>query len=157
MAKRAATRHVVCAVDELPTGARKIVEIDGRSIGVFNVHGEYYAIRNVCPHQRAPLCLGKITGTTLPSRPGEFRWAKDGQIIRCPWHGWEFDIKTGQSVFNPHKMRVKRYDVGVEDKPAHANGGDARHTDAVTDPAPSDPALERYDVTVEQRMIVLYM
>ena len=59
-------KHPICHVDELPPGGRRIVELDGRSIGVFNVHGSFHAIRNVCPHQLAPLCQGTITGTSIP-------------------------------------------------------------------------------------------
>ena len=148
---RTKQRHVICGVDELKPGARKIVEINGRSIGVFNVHGKYHAIRNACPHQLAPLCKGKITGTALPSEPGEYKWGRDGEILRCPWHAWEFDITTGQSVFNPHRMRVKSYEVHVEDadgKPCKQPGpqGDA-----------PDPTVETYDVSVEQQQVVLYM
>src|SRR5687768_15644000 len=50
--------HFVCRTDELPPGERKIVSANGRSIGVFNVGGRYYALRNLCPHRAAPLCLG---------------------------------------------------------------------------------------------------
>ena len=137
------------------------MDVAGRSIGVFNVHGDFYAVRNVCPHQMAPLCLGKVTGTTLPSRPGEFNWGKDGQILRCPWHAWEFDLTTGQSVFNPHKVRVKRYDVAVEvddadDQKPQCDGAD-QCAPSVTEPGTPDPELETYDVQVEQRMVVLYV
>ena len=65
-------RHVIGLVSELPPGERKIVEVEGRSIGVFNVHGAFYALRNSCPHQGGPLCLGRIKGMTLPSAPGEY-------------------------------------------------------------------------------------
>jgi 3-phenylpropionate/trans-cinnamate dioxygenase ferredoxin subunit len=127
-------------------GERRIVDVKGRSIGVFNVHGEYYAIRNLCPHEGAPLCRGIVTGTTLPSQPGEYIWAKDGEIVRCPWHGWEFDITTGQSVFNPHKMRVKKYTVTVEPvahkKEAHEQEEDER--------------VETFPVTVEDGWVVLH-
>ena len=51
---------------------------------------------------------------TLPSKPGEYIWAREGEILRCPWHGWEFDITTGRSIFNPHRMRVRTYEVTVE-------------------------------------------
>ena len=107
-------RHVVARVSELPPGERRIVEVEGRSIGIFNVHGEFYALRNTCPHQGAPLCLGDVKGTALPSPPGEYRWEREGEILRCPWHGWEFDLKTGRSIFNPHKMRVRSYEVSVD-------------------------------------------
>jgi len=106
--------HEICKVYELPPGERIIIEIGGRSIGVFNVHGEFFALRNTCPHEGAELCKGTITGMNLPSEVGEYNWVRDGEIIRCPWHAWEFDIKTGKSIFNPHKIRVKCYDVEVE-------------------------------------------
>ncbi len=121
-------KQTVCKASELLPGERKIVEVGGRSIGVFNVHGQFYAIRNLCPHEGAPLCRGIVTGTTLPSQPGEYIWAKDGEIVRCPWHGWEFDITSGRSVFNPHKMRVKKYTVTVEPIAGALSEGDKTKT-----------------------------
>lgn len=136
-----AKRFVVCRTDELPPGERKIVEADGRSIGVFNIKGKYYALRNVCPHQFAPLCLGRIKGTSLPSKVGEYLYGREGEIISCPWHGWEFDILTGRSIFNPHKVRVKSYEVTVE------------HPDADDE---EDPSVETFPVTVEGDIVVLW-
>src|ERR671929_2307379 len=107
-------RYIVGKVSELPPGERKIVEVQGRSIGVFNVHGTYYALRNSCPHQGAPLCLGAIKGMTMPSKPGEYVWAREGEILRCPWHGWEFDVTSGRSLWHPQRCRVRAYDVTVE-------------------------------------------
>jgi nitrite reductase/ring-hydroxylating ferredoxin subunit len=138
-------RFVVCKVEELPVGAKKIVDADGKSIGVFNVKGEYYAVRNLCPHQMAPLCLGKVTGYNEPSNVGEFRWSRQGEIVRCPWHGWEFDIKTGRSIFNPHKVRTKNYEVQVEH-------GCSAHSDESVDAE----GVESYNVELEQDWIVLY-
>jgi nitrite reductase/ring-hydroxylating ferredoxin subunit len=103
--------YTVARVSEIPPGHRKIVELGGRSIGVFNVGGHFHALRNQCPHQGGPLCQGSIQGTAAASSPGEYRWEREGEILRCPWHGWEFDITSGRSVFNPHKVRVRRYDV----------------------------------------------
>jgi nitrite reductase (NADH) small subunit len=134
-------RHVVGRVSELPAGGRKIVEADGRSIGVFNVNGSFYALRNSCPHQAAPLCLGAIKGMTMPSKPGEYIWGREGEIVRCPWHGWEFDILTGRSIFNPHKTRVKAYDVTVE----------TRLEDE------EDESVETFEVTVEDGWVVLHV
>lgn len=114
--------HVVARVAELPPGERRIVEAEGRSIGVFNVDGRFYALRNACPHQGAPLCLGRVTGTVTPGAPGEYSWERDGQILVCPWHAWEFDLATGRSVFNPHRTRVRSYRVSVEpDLPESVN------------------------------------
>ena len=63
-------RHVVAALDESPPGGRKIVEVAGRSIGVFNVGGELFALRNRCPHQGGPLCEGKQWGRLTARVPG---------------------------------------------------------------------------------------
>jgi len=49
----------------------------------------------------------------VPSPPGEYRFQREGEILRCPWHGWEFDLATGRSVFDPERMRVKAYPVEV--------------------------------------------
>ncbi|TDF95204.1 Rieske (2Fe-2S) protein [Paenibacillus piri] len=109
-------KHMVCPVRELPSGDRKIVTIEGRSIGVFNIKGQFYAMRNRCPHQGAQLCVGRVQGMMLPSDPGEYLYGRDGEIVRCPWHGWEFDITNGKSMFDPFKCLVKTYDVEVVDR-----------------------------------------
>jgi len=150
------TAHIICPASDLPPGQRKIVTINGKSIGVFNVHGSFHAIRNVCPHQLAPLCEGAIAGTAQPSDqgPGHGEWHRDGELIRCPWHGWEFDIATGQSVFNPHRCRVKSYQVTVEPGPGTPQDASATRTIGPDDP---DPSVETYEVTVERQQIVLHV
>ena len=64
---RAGKRVTVCAASELPPGGRRIVEVPPHSIGVFNIHGTYHAIRNVCPHYGAPLCQGSVHATHRPA------------------------------------------------------------------------------------------
>jgi nitrite reductase (NADH) small subunit len=108
-------RHVVCRVDELPEGGRRIVDVGGRSIGVFHVDGRYYAIRNVCPHMGAPLCLGTVGGTMLPSEPHTYTYGLENRILRCPWHGYEFDLETGRPPFGTYPLRVRTYPVRVEE------------------------------------------
>ena len=71
-------RHIVATVGEIPPGGRKIVEAAGRSIGVFNVGGEYFALRNRCPHQGGPLCEGLLWGLLEASEPGEFAFTRRG-------------------------------------------------------------------------------
>jgi len=145
-----AKRVDVCAAADLPPGERTIIDAGGRSIGVFNVDGELYALRNACPHQLAPLCKGRLSGTTLPSRPNEFNYGMEGRVLRCPWHGWEFDITTGQSVFNPHKCRVKTYQVAVETP-------DGQPATREIDADAEDPAVETYEVAVENQRVVVYV
>lgn len=107
-------RFVVGAVDEVPEGERKIVELAGRSIGIFNLGGEFFALRNRCPHQGGPLCEGKRWGLIEASVPGEVRMSRPGEILTCAWHGWEYDIRTGQSWCDPARLRVRSYDIHVE-------------------------------------------
>ena len=106
-------RYIVAEVGDIPPGARRIVELNGRSIGVFNVHGRYVAVLNVCPHELAPVCRGRLGGTTLASAPGEWVWGREGEILACPWHGWEFDLLTGTCLTDRRRLRL--YEVIVED------------------------------------------
>jgi nitrite reductase (NADH) small subunit len=109
-----ATTHVICTADELPPGSRRIVTIDGRSIGVFNVEGELYAIRNSCPHRGAPLCEGTLGGTMLPSDPHTYVYGLENRLLRCPWHGWEIDIATGRPKWNNAPGRARTYRARVD-------------------------------------------
>ena len=107
--------HVVGSAKDLPPGTSKIIKFEGREIGIFNVNGQFFALHNRCPHQGAPLCLGPVDGTNVDSPPKEYQWGKVGQVLRCPWHGWEFDLKTGKALFNP-EIKVKTYTIKVENE-----------------------------------------
>ncbi len=115
-------RHVVAATDEIAPGACKIVTVQGREIGVFNVAGEYFALVNRCPHEGAPVCRGRIVGLATADAPGQYRLTRQGEMLRCPWHGWEFDIRTGQSWCDPETVRARSYNVTVEPGEALAKG-----------------------------------
>lgn len=113
-------RLVVGLADDLQVGSRIIiVPFRGRAgIGVFNVNGTYHALRNICPHKSGPLCTGRVSGRVVASAPptsdqSGLDVVREGEIIRCPWHLWEFDLLTGQCLVDP-KMRVKTYPVRVE-------------------------------------------
>jgi hypothetical protein len=75
----------------------------------------------------------------------QFEIEREGEILKCPWHGWEFDLKTGGSIFNPHKMRVKSYEVSVE-----SEAGDRPVYEFAEDPDDEDPSIETFPVSVEQ-------
>jgi len=104
----------VCAKSELAPGDRVVVELDEVSIGVFNVGGQLYALRDHCPHKGGALCRGPVTGTTLPTRDFSHAYGRAGEIIRCAWHGWEFEIASGRSLVDP-RIRAKTYPVEVAD------------------------------------------
>lgn len=100
---------------EIPPGGKTIVSVNGVSIGIFNIEGRFHAVKNLCPHAGAPLCQGHIQTTHRPGPVGEFQPALAGRVLRCPWHGWEFDIVTGKGLYDRHS-RVATYAVDVDEE-----------------------------------------
>ena len=105
--------HPVAKAGEIPPGGRKLVTVGKIQFGVFNVDGQFFAYRNICPHAGAPVCVGKVSGTTLPSPVYHYDYGREGCILRCPWHGWEFDLRTGEHLVDPEK-KLKRIDVEIQ-------------------------------------------
>jgi nitrite reductase (NADH) small subunit len=103
----------LCRVDEVPIGSHRLFDIGKFGIGLFNVGGQYFALLNYCPHRGGPLCQGKVTGTSDVDEANAVCWVKEGEIIRCPWHGWEFSIKDGCSITSPVR-KVRTYPVRQE-------------------------------------------
>ena len=117
------TRHVVAAVGEIPPGGRKLVEVaGGRRVVVFNLGGEFFALGDRCPHQGGSLAAGCVTGRVSSPAPGRYSYARRGEMVRCPWHCWEFDIRTGRSRFDPGRVRTRRYEARVESGAALQEG-----------------------------------
>ncbi len=111
-------RYEVGAVVDIPPGSSVVVYPDRvkSGIGVFNIDGEFFALKNTCPHMGGPLCKGRVRGTTKADTDKDrigMHWVRDGEIIACPWHHWEFDIKTGRTLFES-RQKVRRYPVTVE-------------------------------------------
>jgi nitrite reductase/ring-hydroxylating ferredoxin subunit len=107
-------KHVVASAADVLPGQIRIAEVKGRQIGLFNLDGAYFALLNRCPHAGAPLCAGQIIGLASSDEPGAYHLDKPGQMLRCPWHGWEFDIRTGQSWTDPAKTRAPSFAVTRE-------------------------------------------
>lgn len=82
---------------EIPADSGKTIELDGKSLAVFNIGGAFYAIDNTCLHKGGPLGEGVV----------------DGSEVTCPWHGWVYDIKTGANTNDP-EIKVKVYPVKME-------------------------------------------
>ena len=144
-------KYVVAAADEIPPGERKIVRVAGRSIGIFNLGGEYFALRNRCPHQGAELCRGKLWGVLKAEVPGAFEYEPSREILACPHHGWEFSVKTGQSWCDPKRLRVRRYDVSLEDAQSPAADPQAPAPGMVKGPY----RVETFPVSVEGPHLVV--
>ena len=87
----------VASAGDIASGTGTCVEVAGRQIALFNVDGTFYAIDNTCPHRGGPLAEGEL----------------EGAAVTCPWHAWQFDLKTGESLTDD--SRVERYDVQLVD------------------------------------------
>jgi nitrite reductase/ring-hydroxylating ferredoxin subunit len=151
-----ARRVEVCPASDLSPGERTVVAVDGlpHEVGVFNVDGDYHALANVCPHHLAPLCEGTVTGEMRSDGVGDFRMEREGEVIRCPWHGWTFDITDGSSVSNPHGPGTRSYDAEVET----SRSDDERQVEEYgTALAGDEPPVDSYDVDVEDAVVVLYV
>ncbi len=147
------TRYVVAEAGEIPPGGRKIVELEGRSIGVFHIDGDYVALLNRCPHQAGPLCTGKLWGALEATTPGDYRTSRPGEIIACPWHGWEFDLRTGRSWCEPQRLRVRAYAVRIEPGSAVHDAEDATAPQPGLVPGPY--VAETYPASREGRYVVV--
>lgn len=79
---------------EIPVGTVREVHLQGQTIALANVAGKFYALNNTCLHRGGPLGQGELSGT----------------VLTCPWHGWQYQVSTGQVTFNP-EMRVATYPV----------------------------------------------
>lgn len=106
--------HYVTEAGNLESGERIIVDVEGREVAVFNVKGEYYALANYCVHQGGPVCEGLISGTLSEDEEG-LKYEKDDEVVACPWHGWEFDIKTGEHLARK-KYKLPSYNVVVHEE-----------------------------------------
>ncbi|HET7909283.1 MAG TPA: Rieske 2Fe-2S domain-containing protein [Nitrospira sp.] len=76
----------VAKVEEIPSGTGKTVQVNGIWIALFNLNGSFFAIDNTCPHAGGPIGEGKLSG----------------EIVACPWHGWQFNVRTGEREDNPN-------------------------------------------------------
>ncbi len=102
------------SVEDIRREGCRIVEVNGRTVGVISVGDEFFAIHDRCPHMAAPMCAGSLSGTLVAAGPHELVYGMDDRVIRCPWHGWEFDLETGRSLLEPDRVGLKTYRVTQE-------------------------------------------
>ncbi len=111
--------HPVCEADELDAGHRLLVQLEGREIAVFDLGDEYVAYLNWCAHQGGPCGEGTRTGTRVAQYDRdtgevEVSWERQGEILNCPWHGWEYDLRSGECLSRRDRT-LPSYPVTVED------------------------------------------
>jgi nitrite reductase/ring-hydroxylating ferredoxin subunit len=92
-----------------------VVDVDGIEIGVTRVGDAYFAIRNICPHQQAPICLGKVMPVALPSQPDEVRFDRSTYAVVCQRHQWEFSLDSGEVLYTTARGRLRTYRVTVRE------------------------------------------
>jgi 3-phenylpropionate/trans-cinnamate dioxygenase ferredoxin subunit len=141
-------RFLVAPVSEFPPGSRRVVRVGGREIGVFRVDEKFYAVRNRCPHQGGPLCLGFIRRRIISDEPGVIRVADGPPLVVCPWHAWQYDALTGEA-YAPGDSRARSYQVEVERGSALAKEADEPSESGVKFVA------ETFPVSVENDYVVL--
>jgi 3-phenylpropionate/trans-cinnamate dioxygenase ferredoxin subunit len=96
----------------IPTSVR-VME---RDLVVVRRGSEFFVLRDVCPHQGARLSTGGVSGVPGYALPGDAcRYERDGEILTCPWHGWQYDLRTGASLLEPEQVRVRTYSARVMD------------------------------------------
>ena len=107
------------ATDTFEDPGRRVVDISGVQVGIFQLDGQFYAYENLCPHLGGPACQGKMLPLALegvrPDKTSEGRiFSKEHLNVVCPWHGFEFDIRTGEHPIKK-RMRLRKVPVEVRD------------------------------------------
>jgi nitrite reductase (NADH) small subunit len=104
--------HDVGAVSDFAERELTIAQVGGRAVGIVRWDGAVYAISNVCTHQRGPLCHGTLSARLTAATPGTMDVDDDTPVIACPWHGWEFDVRSGRALWD-ERYAVRTYAVSV--------------------------------------------
>jgi len=111
---QAQQQHKVGCSQDFAIGQMNVFELQGREIGVIRLPGgDLRAINNSCPHKGAPICRGIVGGTWRSSGPGDLTLDSGSVALACPWHGFEYDLATGEEVCWRRPTRLRMY--GVEE------------------------------------------
>jgi nitrite reductase (NADH) small subunit len=121
---------IIGSVSEFSDPGRKIIGFEGFEVGVFKLDGEFFAYLNQCPHMGGPACQGKMIAKVEEIIAGDrtskgMAFSKTKLHVVCPWHGFEFDIRTGVHPGNP-RARLRKIDVAVSDGEVMISVPDAR-------------------------------
>jgi nitrite reductase/ring-hydroxylating ferredoxin subunit len=103
----------VAKASEMQDGDRRIVTAGSAEIGVFYKNGDYFAYSNYCVHSGGPACEGlminRVVDVIAPDRTYQGQTFSDDVHFVCPWHGYEFELKTGECV-GDRRLRLKKFD-----------------------------------------------
>ena len=123
MQDRRPAEYRVGAVTDIPEGAGMLVQAGGLEVGIFMVRGRLHAYENRCRHQGGPVCTGEIIGryeqvVLADGTLGGERFADDELRIACPWHGWEYDLETGENTAD-RRFKLRRFEIRIRDGEAY--------------------------------------
>lgn len=144
-------KYLVGRAGDIADGGRTIVDVAGRQIGIYRLGNEYFAFLNRCPHLGGPLCKGGVVSEISATEPGAVRGNPSRVFVTCPWHNWEFDIRTGRSYFDPAGPRARAYPVSVEGGTAIHEAIEQGQIDRIEGPY----RLEHLPISVEDDFLVL--
>lgn len=168
------TSVIVGKAEDLRDGDRLVADVGGREVVVFRQDGEFYALLNRCPHRGADLGKGRFQAQLTADKVGEIVFHGEDKYLACPWHGWEFNIRTGQSYFDPYGVRARPFPVAIENgeqvkveleagwlvateradyTPAEWAAATGNHVSPGRQPGPY--RAEIFDVTVEDEFLVV--
>lgn len=109
-------KHLACRYEELSATGMKAVQLERKAVVLVRAgDGSVHALRNVCPHKGPCLSDGMLDKGCSGASAGDYLYEADTELLRCPWHSWEFDIRTGKSLFDPERVKVRTYTVTVEE------------------------------------------
>jgi len=87
----------ICSISDCPSGEAREFVVEQRMVALYHVDDEFFALDGICPHQGGPLGRGRL----------------EGCVVTCPWHGWQFDVKTGRHCTIP-ALSQSRLPVRIE-------------------------------------------
>ena len=109
-------KFILFPAEELKPGEMRVVAVANVEVVIVRDHrGVFHALRNVCSHQGAHLSAGNLAPLIGGNDVGQYELSDDTEVLRCPWHGYEYALDTGRSLADPQKTRVRSYQVSIED------------------------------------------
>jgi nitrite reductase/ring-hydroxylating ferredoxin subunit len=119
--ERKLLKQFVGKTGDFPNNRSKRVQAGKKKLLIWKKDDFFFATGEECPHQGASLSTVELSGTMLPSDPKELVYGLEGTVIRCPWHAWEFDVKTGKKMYEDDPRCLSVYEVIVENDDVYIN------------------------------------
>jgi nitrite reductase (NADH) small subunit len=105
----------VGSIDDFVEAVPRVVAVDGREIGIVVWQREVFALRNICPHQLGPICGGYVMRKIVSDASHAVDVQNDNPVVICPWHGWEFEVRTGRAAWGDPSYKLRTYPAAVVD------------------------------------------